>query len=164
MLSLDEVPSRRALIPASASDYADSLLMFNVYDTVVLPNQVLSRATARITRRELGGRGNDLVVTLRQDVASPGGNLDDCQRPLVFSIERMKALGQGLSFPVADMSRAPRDRRARPLPTSRRTHSPFIASLVPPADPRQAAASWTISARVKAILGAGARPSFGQNN
>ena len=38
VLRLDEVAVGE-LDPAKASDYADSILMFNVYDTLVLPNQ-----------------------------------------------------------------------------------------------------------------------------
>ena len=38
VLRLDEVAVGE-LDPAKASDYADSILMFNVYDTLVLPRQ-----------------------------------------------------------------------------------------------------------------------------
>ena len=38
VLRIDEVAVGE-LDPAKASDYADSILMFNVYDTLVLPKQ-----------------------------------------------------------------------------------------------------------------------------
>jgi len=38
VLRIDEVAVGE-LDPAKASDYADSILMFNVYDTLVLPQQ-----------------------------------------------------------------------------------------------------------------------------
>lgn len=53
VLRLDEVAVGE-LDPAKATDYADSILMFNVYDTLVLPCRRPRLHAA--SRRELGGR------------------------------------------------------------------------------------------------------------
>jgi peptide/nickel transport system substrate-binding protein len=95
VLSLDEVPVGE-LDPAKASDYADSLLMFNVYDTLVLPVQG-GPGYAPHLAESWEVDGNDYVVTLRGDVRFRSGNPLTAE-DVVFSFERMKALGAGLSF------------------------------------------------------------------
>ena len=58
VLRLDEVAVGE-LDPAKATDYADSILMFNVYDTLVLPKQGGAGVRAA-SRRKLGDRRQDL--------------------------------------------------------------------------------------------------------
>lgn len=95
VLRLDEVPVGE-LDPAKASDYADSMLMFNVYDTLVISKQGepgYEPDLAKSWKME----GNDYVFTLRDDVKFTSGNPLRAE-DVVFSFDRMKALGQGLSF------------------------------------------------------------------
>lgn len=95
ILSMDEVPVGE-LDPANASDYADSILMFNLYDSLVLPTQGAPGLSPHLASAwEVDG--NSYTFTLRDDVSFQSGNpmtADD----VVFSLERMKAMGAGLSF------------------------------------------------------------------
>ena len=126
VLRLDEVAVGE-LDPAKASDYADSILMFNVYDTLVLPRQ--------------GGPGHDphlaeswkvdganYTFTLRGDVRFQSGNPLRA-RDVVYSLERMQALGQGLSYLFDGISAEAVDERTVRF-TLENPYAPFIASLV----------------------------------
>lgn len=83
------------LDPAKASDFAASLLMFNAYDTLMAPTQGgagMSPSLATGYKTD----GNTIVFTLRDDVKFHSGNpltADD----VVFSFERLMAIGQGYS-------------------------------------------------------------------
>ncbi|MEX0347026.1 MAG: ABC transporter substrate-binding protein [Rhizobiaceae bacterium] len=95
VLRLDEVAVGE-LDPGKASDYADSILMFNVYDTLVLPVQG-GPGHAPHLAESWEGDGKSYTFKLRSDVKFQSGNsmsADD----VVFSFDRMKALGQGLSY------------------------------------------------------------------
>ena len=95
VLRLDEVPVGE-LDPAKASDYADSILMFNAYDPLVLPRQGEPGHDPHLAESwELDGTA--LTVTLRDGVTFHSGNPLTAE-DVVFSLERMQALGQGLSF------------------------------------------------------------------
>lgn len=127
VMSLDEVPVGE-LDPAKASDYADSILMFNVYDTLVLPTQGGPGYSPHLAEGwEVDG--NDFVVMLRSDVRFQSGN-PMTAADVVFSFERMKALGQGLSFLFANVSgvEAVDDHTVRFALDA--PYSPFVASLV----------------------------------
>lgn len=127
VLSLDEVPVGE-LDPAKATDYADSILMFNVYDTLVLPNQGAPGYSPHLAE-SWQADGNDYIVTLRKDVKFQSGN-PMTSADVVFSFDRLKTLGAGLSFLFENVSSAEavddhtvRFRLDEP-------YSPFIASLV----------------------------------
>ena len=95
VLRLDEVAVGE-LDPAKASDYADSILMFNIYDTLVLPVQG-GPGEAPHLAASWEGEGTSFTFKLRTDVKFQSGNpltADD----VVFSFERTKAIGQGLSY------------------------------------------------------------------
>lgn len=127
VLSLDEVPVGE-LDPGKASDYADSILMFNVYDTLVLPTQGAPGYSPHLAEGwEVDG--NDFIVSLRQDVTFQSGNAMTSE-DVVFSYERMKALGQGLSFLFQNVTsvEAVDDYTVRFNLDA--PYSPFIASLV----------------------------------
>ena len=94
-LRLDEVPVGE-LDPAKASDYADSILMFNIYDTLVLPAQGGPGHVPHLAE-SWSNDGNAFTFKLRDDVTFQSGNpmtADD----VVYSLERTKALGAGLSY------------------------------------------------------------------
>lgn len=127
ILRLDEVPVGE-LDPALATDYADSLLMFNVYDTLVLPAQGgPGHVPYLATGWEIDGA--TFTFTLRDDVTFHSGNPMTAE-DVVFTIERMMAIGQGLSFLLASLESV----EAIDTHTVRITlavpYTPFIASLV----------------------------------
>ena len=116
------------LDPAKASDYADSILMFNAYDTLVIPSQGAPGHQPHLAESwEIDG--TTFTFTLRDGVQFHSGNTltaDD----VIFSIERSKALGQGLSFllGIVESAEAVDDRTVRI--TLSEPYTPFIASLV----------------------------------
>lgn len=84
-LRLDEVPVGE-LDPAKASDYADSILMFNIYDTLVLPAQGGPGHVPHLAE-SWSNDGNAFTFKLRDDVTFQSGNpmtADD----VVYSLER----------------------------------------------------------------------------
>jgi len=127
VLRLDEVAVGE-LDPAKASDYADSILMFNVYDTLVLPTQGGPGHEGHLAE-SWSGEGNAYTFKLRDGVAFQSGNpltADD----VVFSLQRMKALGAGLSylFEVVESAEAVDAMTVKFNLSS--SYAPFVASLV----------------------------------
>ncbi|WP_417599563.1 ABC transporter substrate-binding protein [Pararhodobacter oceanensis] len=126
VLRLDEVAVGE-LDPAKASDYADSILMFNVYDTLVLPRQGGPGYEPHLaTGWEVDGA--TYTFTLRDDVTFQSGN------PLraadvVYSLDRMHEIGQGLSFLFPDVEAEAVDEHTVRF-TLAEQNAPFIASLV----------------------------------
>ncbi|MEM6498791.1 MAG: ABC transporter substrate-binding protein, partial [Pseudomonadota bacterium] len=95
VLRLDEVAVGE-LDPAKASDYADSILMFNVYDTLILPNQGGPGHQPHLAA-SWDVDGSSYVFTLRDGVAFQSGN-PLTAADVVYSLERMQSIGQGLSY------------------------------------------------------------------
>ncbi len=127
VLRLDEVAVGE-LDPAKASDYADSILMFNIYDTLVLPKQGGPGHVPHLAE-SWEGSGNSYTFKLRTDVAFQSGNPMTAE-DVVFSLERMQEIGQGLSYLFADVesvvavdSHTVQFNLAQP-------YAPFVASLV----------------------------------
>ncbi|WP_245453429.1 ABC transporter substrate-binding protein [Aquibium carbonis] len=127
VLRLDEVAVGE-LDPGKASDYADSILMFNVYDTLVLPVQG-GPGYAPHLAESWEADGNDFVFKLRQDVKFQSGNPLTAE-DVVFSFDRMKALGQGLSFVFAKVESAEAVDAGTVRFKLSEAYSPFVASLV----------------------------------
>jgi len=126
-LRLDEVAVGE-LDPGKASDYADSILMFNVYDTLVLPNQG-GPGMAPHLAESWTVEGSTYTFTLRDGVTFTSGNPLTAE-DVVFSLERTKALGAGLSFlfGIVESAEAVDARTVRF--TLSEPYAPFIASLV----------------------------------
>ena len=127
VLRLDEVAVGE-IDPAKASDYADSILMFNLYDTLVLPRQG-GPGLAPHLASSWEADGNSYAFTLRDDVTFQSGNPLTAE-DVVFSLDRMKAIGLGLSYlftgvegAVAVDARTVRFDLAEP-------YAPFVASLL----------------------------------
>ncbi|MEM7258139.1 MAG: ABC transporter substrate-binding protein [Pseudomonadota bacterium] len=126
VLRLDEVAVGE-LDPAKASDYADSILMFNVYDTLLLPNQGGPGHSPHLASGwEIDGTG--VTFTLRDDVVFQSGNKMKAA-DVVYSLERMQALGAGLSYLFADVSAEAVDDKTVKF-TLGSPNAAFIASLV----------------------------------
>jgi peptide/nickel transport system substrate-binding protein len=127
VLRLDEVAVGE-LDPGKASDYADSMLMFNVYDTLVFSKQGEPGYAPHLAK-SWKQEGNDYVFTLRDDVKFASGNPLRAE-DVVWSRDRMKALGQGLSFLFknVDSAEAVDEHTVRFHLTE--PYAPFIAALV----------------------------------
>ncbi len=127
VLRLDEVAVGE-LDPGKASDYADSILMFNVYDTLVLPVQG-GPGYAPHLAASWEADGNSFTFTLRDDVTFQSGNPLTAE-DVVFSLERMKALGAGLSYLFGVVESAEAVDAHTVTFTLSEPYSPFVASLV----------------------------------
>lgn len=127
VLRLDEVAVGE-LDPGKASDYADSILMFNVYDTLVLPVQGGPGYEPHLAE-EWETDGDDFVFTLRDDIEFQSGNPLRAE-DVVFSFERMKALGQGLSFVFEKVESVEAVDEHTVRFNLEEAYSPFVASLV----------------------------------
>ena len=126
VLRLDEVPAGE-LDPAKASDYADSILMFNAYDTLVLPRQGGPGLVPHLAE-SWQVDGPRYTFTLRDDVRFQSGNrlsADD----VVYSLERMQEIGQGLSYLFGGVSAVALDGQTVRF-TLEQPYAPFLASLL----------------------------------
>lgn len=101
VLRLDEVAVGE-LDPAKASDYADSILMFNVYDTLVLPNQGGPGHSGHLAE-SWSSDGATFTFNLRDGVSFQSGNTMTA-KDVVYSLDRAQALGSGLSYLFAGVS------------------------------------------------------------
>ena len=127
VLRLDEVAVGE-LDPAKASDYADSILMFNIYDTLVLPVQGGPGHVGHLAE-SWAADGNTYTFKLRNDVKFQSGNPMRAE-DVVFSLERMKALESGLSYLFADVQSTTAVDDTTVSFTLSTTYAPFVASLV----------------------------------
>lgn len=127
VLRLDEVAVGE-IDPAKASDYADSILMFNLYDTLVLPRQGGPGLVPHLAA-SWEADGNSYVFTLRDDVTFQSGNPLTAE-DVVFSLDRMKAIGKGLSYLFADVESAEATDANTVRFTLSKPYAPFVASLL----------------------------------
>ena len=127
VLRLDEVAVGE-LDPAKASDYADSILMFNVYDTLVLPRQGGPGHVPHLAQSWTGS-GSSYTFELRDDVMFQSGNMLTAE-DVVFSLERMMELGQGLSYLFSDVLGAEAIDRHTVRFDLAEAYAPFVSLLV----------------------------------
>lgn len=127
VLRLDEVPVGE-LDPGKASDFADSVLMFNVYDTLVLANQGGPGVVPHLAESWTAD-GNSYTFKLRGDVKFQSGNPLTAE-DVVFSLERMKGVGQGFSFLFANVEKVEAIDPATVKFTLTGPYSPFISALL----------------------------------
>ena len=126
VLRLDEVAVGE-LDPAKASDYADSILMFNVYDTLVLPQQGGPGHVPHLAQ-SWDIDGATYTFSLRDDVTFQSGN-PLTSADVVYSLQRMQALGAGLSYLFEGVTAEAVDDLSVRM-TLEKPYAPFIASLV----------------------------------
>ncbi|MBR7654247.1 hypothetical protein KCX83_18160 [Brucella oryzae] len=127
VLRLDESPVGE-LDPAKASDYADSILMFNIYDALVVPKQGKPGYEPFIAESWETTDGKVFTFRLRDDVKFQSGNpltADD----VVFSLDRMRALGQGLSYLFDKVEKAEAIDASTVRFTLKEIYAPFISAL-----------------------------------
>ena len=127
VLRLDEVAVGE-LDPGKATDYADSILMFNVYDTLVIPQQGGPGHVPHLAE-SWESDGTTYTFKLRQDVKFQGGNPLTAE-DVVFSFDRMKTLGQGLSYLFTNVEKAEAVDANTVKFTLTGPYAPFVASLV----------------------------------
>lgn len=127
VLRLDEVAVGE-IDPSKASDYADSILMFNLYDTLVLPRQGAPGHVPHLAESWEGG-GNSYTFTLRGDVKFVSGNALTAE-DVVFSLDRMKAMDKGLSYLFANVEQAEAVDERTVRFRLKTPYAPFVASLV----------------------------------
>jgi len=126
VLRLDEVAVGE-LDPAKASDYADSILMFNVYDTLVLPQQGGPGHVPHLASA-WSADGSTYTFVLRDGVTFQSGNPLRAE-DVVYSLERNQALGAGLSYLFGGVS-AEAVGESTVKFTLDSAYAPFVASLV----------------------------------
>lgn len=126
VLRIDEVAVGE-LDPAKASDYADSILMFNIYDTLVLPTQGAPGHSAHLATA-WSADGATYTFTLRDDVIFQSGNSMSAT-DVVFSLERMQALGAGNSYLFGGVTAEAVDATTVKF-VLETPYAPFVASLV----------------------------------
>ena len=127
VLRLDEVAVGE-LDPAKASDYADSILMFNVYDTLLIPKQGAPGHDPHLAE-SWEGEGTSFTFRLRKDVKFQSGN-PVAAADVVFSFDRMKAIGHGLSYLFTSVEGAEAvDEHTVRFDLSA-PYAPFVSSLV----------------------------------
>lgn len=126
ILRLDEVPIGE-LDPAKALDIADAVLAFNVYDALVLPRQGGPGVAPHLAESwEVDGK--TYTFKLRKDVTFQSGNpltADD----VVFSLDRMKALGNGLSYLFNSVDKAEAVDAHTVRFTLAEPYAPFVSGL-----------------------------------
>lgn len=126
VLRLDEVPVGE-LDPGKATDYADSVLMFNTYDTLVLSKQGGPGVVPHLAE-SWETDGKTYTFKLRGDVKFQSGN-PLTSEDVVFSLDRMKGLGQGLSYLFATVEKAEAVDPSTVKFTLSKEYSPFITAL-----------------------------------
>ncbi len=126
VLRIDEVAVGE-LDPAKASDYADSILMFNTYDTLVLPVQGGPGHTGHLAKN-WSVDGATYTFNLRRGTKFQSGN-PVTAADVVYSLERMQALGAGLSYLFGGVSANAVNNTTVKF-TLEEPYAPFVASLV----------------------------------
>ncbi len=94
VIRIDEVAVGE-LDPGKASDYADSILMWNMYDTLVMAKQG-GGGVVPMLAKSWDVDGNTFTFHLRDDVKFHSGN-SMTAADVVFTFKRTKALGQGFA-------------------------------------------------------------------
>ncbi len=128
VLRLDEAPIGE-IDPAKATDYADTVLAVNIYDTLVYP-KAGGPGVEPLLATEWTTDGKTFTFKLKDGVKFHSGNpltADD----VVFSLNRMIAMGQGFSSLFA--GRVEKAEAIDPLTvkfTLSEPYAPFLAALV----------------------------------
>ena len=129
VLSLDEVAVGE-LDPAKGRDYADSILLYNAYDTLVLPDPNGPGFAPHLAESfEISDDGTVYTFTLRSGVKFHSGN-EMTAADVVYSLDRMLSLDQGNSslFAGAVAGAEALDQRTVRI-TLDAAFAPFMAAL-----------------------------------
>lgn len=126
VLRIDEAPIGE-LDPAKASDYSGSVLMFNAYDALVMPKQG-ALGYEPLLAASWETTGTTYTFKLKPDVKFQSGNALTAE-DVVFSFDRMKALGAGLSYLFTTVDKAEAVDPATVKFTLKERYAPFISAL-----------------------------------
>lgn len=127
VLSLDEVAVGE-LDPAKATDFADTILMFNAYDTLLLPAQGGGGLVPHLAN-DYSVDGNQFTFMLRDDIAFESGN-PLTAADVVYSYDRLLALGQGFSHLFRDSVESVEATDDQTVVfTLNQSYAPFLAAL-----------------------------------
>lgn len=128
VLRIDEAPIGE-IDPAKATDYADTVLAINIYDTLVYPRKGGAGVQPHLAK-DWNIDGLEYTFNLRDDVKFHSGNpltADD----VVFSFNRFMALGQGHSGLFAGRVASVEAMDAQTVKfTLTEPYAPFLAALV----------------------------------
>lgn len=113
--------------PAKASDYADSMLMYNLYDALVIPKEGQPGYDPFLAESWTVD-GSEYTFKLRNDVKFISGNTMSAD-DVVFSFDRMMALGQGMSHLYTLVDKVEAVDASTVKFTLKEPYSPFIAAL-----------------------------------
>lgn len=126
VLRLDEVAVGE-IDPGKASDYADSILMFNLYDTLVQPKPGQPGYDPMLAA-SWDTDGTTYTFKLADGVKFQSGNPLTAE-DVVFSFDRMKALGQGLSYLFGNVQKVEAVDAATVKFTLDKPFAPFMSTL-----------------------------------
>jgi peptide/nickel transport system substrate-binding protein len=128
VLRLDESPIGE-LDPAKALDTADSILMFNVYDTLLIPEAGSTQFKPLLATKWETSDSIHYTFDLRDDVKFHSGNMLTAE-DVVYSFNRMMALGQGFSYLYGNVESVEVVDSDTVSFTLKQPYSPFLSSLV----------------------------------
>lgn len=128
VLRLDESPIGE-LDPAKALDTADSILMFNVYDSLLIPKAGTTDFEPLLAKKWKTSDNIHYTFDLRNDVKFHSGDLLTSE-DVVFSFKRMMALGQGFSYLYSNVESVKAVDNDTVIFTLKQPYSPFLSSLV----------------------------------
>lgn len=127
VLRLDE-SAVGELDPAKASDYADSMLMFNVYDALVQGDAVKGVAPSVATSWKISADGKTYTFTLRNNVKFHD-NTKLTAADVVFSLERIKAINLGFANMFDTVTSAKATNPTTVVFTLSKPYAPFLSNL-----------------------------------
>lgn len=127
VLRLDEAAVGE-LDPAKATDYADSILMFNVYDALVQGDAAKGVAPSVASSWKISPDGKTYTFTLRNNVKFHDGTALT-SADVVFSLERMKAINLGLANMFDTVTSAKATNPTTVVFTLSKAYAPFISNL-----------------------------------
>lgn len=127
VLRLDEAAVGE-LDPAKATDYADSMLMLNVYDALVQPDAAKGVAPGLATNWKITPDGKTYTFTLRSGVKFHNGS-PLTSTDVVFSYERMKAINLGFANLFDTVSSVKASNPTTVVFTLNKAYAPFISNL-----------------------------------
>lgn len=129
ILRIDEAPVGE-MDPAKGTDYADTILAINLYDTLVYPKQGGSGVQAHLAT-DWTIDGAVYTFNLRDDVTFNGSNNPLTSADVVYSFERLMALGQGNSSLFSGVVKGVEATGDHSVVfTLEEPFAPFLASLV----------------------------------
>jgi peptide/nickel transport system substrate-binding protein len=128
VLRIDEVAVAE-IDPAKSTDFVDSILFFNLYDTLVAPGPGGVLRPHLAERWQVSPDGRRYTFTLRPGVRFHDGT-EVTAEDVVFSAQRMMAMKQGYSYLYDGWVQEVRGSGRQVTFTLSKPYGPFLATLV----------------------------------